>query len=50
MKAYMRRGTALLLIDAGDEGLLRLGQASFSGRGESLNERGETRVRALMRV
>ena len=50
MKAYMRRGTALLLIDAGDEGLLRLGQAAFSGRGESLNEGGETRVRALMRV
>ena len=50
MKAYMRRGTALLLIDAGDEGLLRLGQAAFSGRGEGLNEGGETRVRALMRV
>ena len=32
MKAYMRRGTALLLVDAQDERLLQLGQAAFSKR------------------
>ena len=51
MKAYMRRGTALLLVDAGDEGLLRLGRAAFSGReGESPAETDEEQVRALARL
>ena len=51
MKAYMRRGTALLLVDAGDEGLLKLGRAAFSGRAwEGLPETDEERVRALARL